>query len=146
MFLKLRKGLYVLLAIGSVGGAVLAFLGLFTSLAVFVAGLSQGEWAGAALGLLMVLACVAGVTGPVWILLAVVLLPNPSQKERRLLTALLGAAILAAGVVGIPMLIDIGEDRTGVETPIVLFVLPMLVGFALLLELWLPVWRSRRRP
>lgn len=145
MFLRLRKSLYLLLGVGSVGGAFLAFFGLFTSLLVLVAGVSQGEWAGAAQGLLMVLACVSGVTGPVWIVLAVVLLPNPSPKERRLLTALLSASILAAGAVAIVMLMETGEDRTGIETPLVLFVLPMLVGFALLAELWVPVWRSRGR-
>ncbi|TDU31826.1 hypothetical protein DFR24_1208 [Panacagrimonas perspica] len=145
MFLRLRKGLYLLLAVGSVGGAILAFFGLLTSLVVLAAGLSKGEWADAALGLLMVLVCSAGVTGPVWILLAVVLLPNPSPKERRLLTGLLSAAVLAAGVVAIPMLMDVGEGSVGIGTPVVLFVLPMLVGVALLTELWLPVWRSRRR-
>lgn len=145
MFLKLRKGLYLLLGLGSVGGAVFALAGLLTSLFLFVAGLTHGEWAGAATGLGLTLMCAAGATGPVWILMTVILLPNPSPKERRLLSGLLSAAIVAAGAVAAAMLLPGDGDAVGIETPLVLFLLPMLVGLALLIELWLPVWRVRLR-
>jgi hypothetical protein len=81
----------------------------------------------------------------VWILLTVLRLPDPSDRERRVLTCLLGASILAAGSVGFPMLVDAAEDAVGIATPITLFLMPMLVGLALLAELWTPILRTRGR-
>lgn len=147
LFLRLRKGLYLLLAIGSIGGALLAVIGLSITLTLLVAGIAKGDLSAAALGLLMTLACVVGATGPLWILLAVIALPGPPPKQRRFLSLMLAIACLAAGTVGFGMLmLGVRDgDYTGFETPVILFLLPMLAGLALLAELWLPVWRARRR-
>jgi hypothetical protein len=144
MFLRLRKVIYVLLSIGSIGGAFLALMGMLVALGVFASGIAGGSWSGIGIGLLMILACAAGATGPAWVLLTVVLLPAPSPRERRVLTALLAASILAAGGVSISMLTYDGAAPRDPSLPIVTMVVPMLVGCALVVELWLPVWRARR--
>jgi hypothetical protein len=145
MFLKLRKAIYLLLSVGSVGGAFLALLGLLIALPALYAGIASGSLHHTALGLLMVLACLAGATGPVWIVLTVIQLPDPPARERRLLSVLLLCAILAAGVVSASMLTGTLALNASIGLPIVAFVVPSLVGCALLAELWLPVWRARRR-
>jgi hypothetical protein len=144
MFLKVRKALYLLLSIGGIGGAFLAAMGLFVAITLFAAGISAGSLTSTALGVLMILICVAGATSPVWVLITIVTLPDLSTRERRVLTVLLGAAILAAGGTAGTWMGTLDENLEGIGTPIVTMVMPMLVGCALVVELWLPVWRARR--
>ncbi|MGH8516076.1 MAG: hypothetical protein ACREUE_01315 [Panacagrimonas sp.] len=145
MFLTLRKVLYLLLSIGSVGGALLAAAGLFTTLGLFIVAVWTGEWAAAGTVFMMMLMFAAGVAGPVWILITVLALPDPPHPTRRALTGLLLASILAAGGVLTDMLFPEVGEYSGSKTPIILFLMPMLVGCALIAELWVPVWRDRRR-
>jgi len=43
------------------------------------------------------------------------------------------------------MFFDVADESMGIATPITLFLLPMLVGLALLAEMWIPLMRTRQR-
>lgn len=133
MGLKLRKFLYLVLSAGGIAAALFAALGFLASI---VAVLSTGEWRALPLGI----ACAGAVVAMSAGLAAIQKLPvrDPCEKRRYTWRIALGGTPVVALAAAI--LWDGPFDRVELKVLGVFVILPVLVGLAVLVEMW---WTAR---